>query len=205
MAELTLEQLAQLIPNNPQLEEWHAALTTWLPQYEIDTPDRIAGFVAQCIHESNGFKTLKENLNYRWESLRRVFPKYFPTDALAQQYAHNQEKIANRVYANRMGNGDEESGDGWRYRGQGLIQLTGHDNQKAFADACGLELSDMETYLGTFDGAVRSACWFWDSRNLNAFADTQNVEKMTRLINGGLIGLDDRIAHFEHAQTILSA
>lgn len=205
MAEFTIDVLRQIIPNNPQIEEWYGSLVLFLPQYDITSPDRIAAFLAQCSHESNNFTALKENLNYRWESLRRVFPKYFPTDALAQKYAHNQPMIANRVYANRMGNGPEESGDGWRYRGQGLIQLTGRENQEAFANSCGMQLEDMETYLGTFDGAVHSACWFWHTRNINVDADEHDTVGMTRKINGGTIGLEDREARFNNALEILSA
>ena len=121
--ELTKEQLSQIIPGNPYLDNWHSALCEILPEYGIDTPQRVAAFIAQCAHESGNFRLLKENLNYKAESLVRVFPKYFPNLDIAKQYAHNQEKIANRVYGGRMGNGPEESGDGFRYCGRGLIQL----------------------------------------------------------------------------------
>ena len=126
--ELTQEQLQQIIPKNQYVSYWYTALQQLLPQYEINTPDRIAAFLAQCAHESGGFVFIKENLNYRWQSLRKVFPKYFPTDALAQQYEKQPQKIANRVYASRMGNDPEESGDGWRFCGRGLIQVTGRSS-----------------------------------------------------------------------------
>ena len=131
--ELTLEQLKQIIPRNQYTSYWHEALAQLLPEYQIDTPQRIAAFLAQCAHESGNFVFIKENLNYRAPTLRKVFPKYFPTDELAQQYANKPEKIANRVYANRMGNGPEDSGDGWLYCGRGLIQVTGKDNYSWFA------------------------------------------------------------------------
>lgn len=201
----TVDQLAQMIPNNPDVNEWYDALSELLPKYEIDTAQRIAAFIAQCSHESNEFRAIKENLNYRWESLRRVFPKYFPTDELAQQYAHNQEAIANKVYGNRMGNGDEESGDGFRYCGRGLIQLTGKNNYQAFADSIGMSLEECVEYLGTFKGAVESACWFWNKNNLNHWADAGDVTKTTKVINGGTLGLEDRIAKYNHALGVMEA
>lgn len=205
--ELTLEQLIRLLPNNRYVEQWYNALCTFLPQYEINTPERIAQFMAQCGHESNGFTVLKENLNYRWESLRRVFPKYFPTDALAKQYAslpNKQEAIANRVYANRMGNGPEQSGDGYRYCGRGLIQITGKRNYSDFSNSIGISLEEAPDYLQTFEGAVQSACWFWDMRNINAPSDTGDIVAVTKLINGGTNGLDDRKNRYLNVIEILS-
>lgn len=201
---LTKEQLSQIISDNQNLNEWHEALCKLLPDYDIATPERVAAFLAQCAHESGGFKTLKENLNYRWESLRRVFPKYFPTDELARQYAHNQEAIASRAYANRMGNGNEESKDGFKYCGRGLIQLTGKNNYQAFADSIETPVEDIPEYLATFEGAVQSACWFWETNNLNRFADVGDIRGLTRAINGGEIGLDDRIKHYRHAMSVLA-
>ena len=121
---LSREQLGQLIPGNPYLDNWYHAISLCLPDYDINTPPRVAMFVAQCAHESGGFKFLKENLNYKAASLMKVWPKHFPTQEVANQYANKQEMIANKAYANRMGNGPEESGDGWRFCGRGLIQLT---------------------------------------------------------------------------------
>lgn len=206
--ELTKEQLKQLLPRNPYIDYWYNALAQLLPDYEINTSQRIAAFIAQCSHESGGFTALKENLNYRWETLRRLFPKYFPSDDLAKAYANmpnKQEAIANRVYANRMGNGPEESGDGYRFCGRGLIQLTGRDNYTFFAGSLGISVEEASEYLGTFEGAAQSACWFWETNNLNKWADTGDIKELTRRINGGYIGLEDRIKHYEHALHVLGA
>ena len=202
MTELTLEQLKQLLPKNPYVEHWHDALAQLLPDYDINTPQRIAAFVAQCAHESGGFTALKENLNYKAVTLRKIFPKYFPDDAIANQYAslpNKQEAIANKVYASRMGNGDESSGDGYRYCGRGLIQLTGKNNYQSFADSLEMNVEDVPEYLATFEGAAQSACWFWESNNLNQWADKGDILTLTKRINGGTIGLEDRIKHYEHA------
>jgi len=205
---ITKQQLKELIPGNPYLNEWHEALEQLLPDYEIDTPQRIAAFIAQCAHESGGFRAIKENLNYKAATLRKIFPKYFPTDDLANAYAsmpNKQEAIANRVYANRMGNGDEHSGDGYRYCGRGLIQLTGKQNYQNFADSIETSVEDASEYLATFEGAAQSACWFWESNNLNRFADVGDIKGLTKAINGGYIGLDDRIKHYNHALHVLGA
>jgi putative chitinase len=206
MTQLTLEQLQQLLPKNPYVEHWHEALAQLLPDYDINTPQRIAAFVAQCAHESGGFTALKENLNYKAVTLRKIFPKYFPDDAIANQYAslpNKQEAIANKVYASRMGNGDESSGDGYRYCGRGLIQLTGKNNYQSFADSLEMDVEDVPEYLATFEGAVQSACWFWESNNLNQWADKGDILTLTKRINGGTIGLDDRIKHYQHALHVL--
>jgi len=202
--ELTQEQLQQIIPKNQYVSYWYTALQQLLPQYEINTPDRIAAFLAQCAHESGGFVFIKENLNYKWQSLRKVFPKYFPTDALAQQYEKQPQKIANRVYANRMGNGPEESGDGWRFCGRGLIQVTGRDNYSWFAASLQISPEEASEYMETFEGAAQSACWFWESNNLNQWADKQDILTLTKRINGGTIGLEDRKKHYEHCLHVLS-
>lgn len=205
---ITKAQLAELLPGNPYLNQWHTALEQLLPDYEINTPQRIAAFMAQCAHESGGFRALKENLNYRAVTLRKIFPKYFPTDEIANQYANmpnKQAAIANRVYANRMGNGDEASGDGYRYCGRGLIQLTGKENYSWFAASIGISVEEASEYLETFEGAAQSACWFWETNNLNALADAGDIKMMTKRINGGFIGLEDRIKHYEHALHVLGA
>ena len=202
---LTEDQLADLIPGNPYVSHWYEALEQCLPDYDINTPQRVAAFLAQCAHESGGFRALKENLNYRAVTLRKVFPKYFPNDQIAAQYAGKQEMIANKVYANRMGNGDESSGDGFRYCGRGLIQLTGKNNYQLFAESIETPVEDIPAYLATFEGAVQSACWFWESNNLNQLADTGDILTMTKRINGGTIGLEDRINHYNHALHILGA
>jgi putative chitinase len=200
--ELTKEQLKQLLPKNPYIDQWHHALSQLLPDYEINTPQRVASFLAQCAHESGEFLFLKENLNYKAASLRKVFPKYFPDDAIANAYAskpNKAEAIANRVYASRMGNGDEASGDGYRYCGRGLIQLTGKDNYTYFAGSLGISVEEASEYLQTFEGAAQSACWFWETNKLNQYADSGDIVTMTKRINGGTIGLEDRIKHYEHA------
>ena len=196
------EHLAQIIPGNRYIDEWYDALYKILPEYEINTPQRVAAFLAQCAHESGGFRSLKENLNYRATTLRKVFPKYFPTDAIATKYANmpnKQAAIANRVYANRMGNGPESSGDGYRFCGRGLIQLTGKENYSWFAASIEMPVNEVPEYLQTFEGAVQSACWFWETNNLNKEADSGDIKLMTRKINGGYNGLDDRIKHYRHA------
>lgn len=203
--QITQEQLGACIGNNPYLDHWTEALNKILPDYGIDTPQRVAAFVAQAAHESGNFTALHENLNYRAVTLRKVFPKYFPTDEMAAQYAQQPEKIANRVYANRMGNGPEESGDGFRYCGRGLIQLTGQQNYQNFADSIETPLEQIPDFLQTFEGAVQSACWFWENNNLNQYADTDDILTMTKRINGGTIGLEDRKKHYEHAKHVFGA
>ena len=195
----TKQQLKEMIPKNPYVDQWFEAISEILPEYEITTPQRVAAFLAQCAHESGGFVFLKENLNYKAASLRRVFPKYFPDDAIAAQYAGKGEMIANRVYANRMGNGDEASGDGWRYCGRGLIQLTGKNNYTFFAGSLDIPVEEASEYLQTFEGAVQSACFFWEQNKLNQWADKGDILTLTKRINGGTIGLEDRIKHYEHA------
>lgn len=203
MTELSLSQLQQLLPKNPYVKQWHHALAQLLPDYEINTPQRIAAFIAQCAHESGGFTALKENLNYKAVTLRKIFGKYFPTDELAQRYAGKQADIANLVYANRMGNGPPESGDGYRYCGRGLIQLTGKDNYSWFAASLQIPVEEASAYLETFEGAAQSACWFWETNNLNQWADKGDILTLTKRINGGTIGLEDRKIHYEHALQVL--
>ena len=204
--ELSKQQLKELLPKNPYIDNWHQALSQLLPDYDINTSNRIAAFVAQCAHESGGFMVLKENLNYKAASLRQLFSKYFHNDDIANEYAskpNKQEAIANRIYANRMGNGDEASGDGYKYCGRGLIQLTGKSNYTAFADSLEIDPEEASQYLATFEGAAQSACWFWETNNLNQWADKGDIVTLTKRINGGTIGLDDRIKHYEHALHVL--
>jgi putative chitinase len=206
MSVLTLEQLKKMLPKNPYVADWHEALEQLLPDYDINTPKRIAAFVAQCAHESGNFMVLKENLNYKPATLRKIWPKHFPTDAIANDYASRLDKqrhIANRAYANRMGNGDEASGDGHKFLGRGLIQLTGRNNHQAFADSVEMDINDVPEYLATFQGASQSACWFWETNGLNKWADTGNIKELTRRINGGAIGLEDRIKHYNHALHVM--
>ena len=201
---ITQQQLAQILPGNPYLEHWCDALNKILPDYDISTPQRTAAFLAQCAHESGGFTALHENLNYRPETLCKVWPRYFNA-ANANDYAHQPEKIACRAYAGRMGNGDEASGDGWSYCGRGLIQLTGKNNYQAFADSIQTDIGQIPAYLQTFEGAIQSACWFWENNNLNACADSNDIVKMTKIINGGELGLDDRTARYNHALQVLGS
>jgi putative chitinase len=199
------EHLAKIIPGNPYIDYWFNALEMILPDYDIDTIPRVAAFLAQTAHESGNYRFLKENLNYRATSLRKVFPKYFPTDALAAKYAHNQAAIANRVYGNRMGNGPESSGDGFRYCGRGLIQLTGKSNYIKFAESIETPVEEIPEYLSTFEGAIQSACWYWEENNLNRWADQGDILTLTKRINGGTIGLEDRKKHYAHALKVLGA
>lgn len=197
--EFKKEMLEGIIGKNPYLDYWYNAICQILPVYEIDTPERVAAFLAQCAHESGNFRFLKENLNYKAESLVKVFPKYFSDMSTAKAYEKQPQKIANRVYGNRMGNGDESTGDGFRYMGRGLIQLTGKNNYTIFAASIDTPLEEIPEYLQTFEGAVQSACWFWEQNNLNKEADARDIKTMTKKINGGFIGLEDRIKHYNHA------
>lgn len=203
--QLTASQLKEMVPGIPYVDHWVEALNQLLPDYEINTPKRVAAFVAQCAHESGGFRFLSENLNYKAESLMKVFPKYFHDIGTAKQYEKQPAKIANKIYANRMGNGDEASGDGFKYRGRGLIQLTGKTNYEWFAASIEVSPEEASQYLETFEGAAQSACWFWESNNLNKWADAGDIKQMTKIINGGYIGLDDRIKHYNHMLHVLGA
>lgn len=167
-------------------------------EFEIDSPRRLAAFLAQCAHESGLFAHVRENLNYSAQGLRGIWPKRFPTLAAAQPYHRNPQKIANKVYADRMGNGSEATGDGWSYRGRGLIQLTGKSNYIACSAGLEYDVVADPDYLETTEGAARSAAWYWYSRNLNKWADLGDIKTMTKLINGGYIGLEER-EHFYHS------
>lgn len=204
--DFTIDNLKEIVKNNPYIDHWYEAICKILPDYEINTKLRVAAFLAQCAHESGNFRAIKENLNYRWETLRKIFPKYFPTDELAKQYAsmpNKQEAIANRVYGGRMGNGPEASGDGYRYCGRGLIQLTGKDNYTRYAQSLEISVEEASEHLTTFEGCVQSACWFWEANNLNQWADKRDLITLTKRINGGTIGLEDRIKHYNHACHVL--
>ena len=200
------EQLAQALKITPmKAEEWIDAINETFERFDISTPERQACFLGQCAHESGGFATLKENLNYSAEGLTKVWPKRFPSLEAAQPYHRNPEKIANKVYADRMGNGDEASGEGFKYRGRGLIQLTGKDNYKACGDALGVDLVDDPDLVATPMYAALSAGWFWDKNHLNNFADANDMTGLTKRINGGTHGLDDRVARTQHAVDVLMA
>lgn len=164
-----------------------------------DSALRQAAFIAQCAHESGGFTKKLENLNYSGDRLPVIFPKYFPDPVLARSYHRQPEKIANIVYANRMGNGPTESGDGWKFRGRGFIQLTGKENYTKCGQAIGVDLIANPEYLETSKGAVESAIWFWNTRKLNELADEGDMMTITKKINGGTHGLSERLAYYQRA------
>jgi putative chitinase len=203
---ITLDILTSLFPKTKreQLEKFVDPLNKVCSHYEINsTPKRLAAFLAQIGHESGGFIWVKENLNYGAKGLRTTFGKYFPTDELAVQYERRPEKIANRVYANRMGNGPEESGDGFKFCGRGLIQLTGKDNYTRFANSINMSLDECVAYMETTEGACSSAGWFWDTNKLNAVCDKDDFIGLTKRINGGINGLEDRQHHYKQALALL--
>jgi len=191
---ITQEQLQACLPSNRNINDWYDIVVDYFDKYEINTPERQAAFLSQCGHESADFRLVEENLNYGAKGLRATFPRYFPTDALANSYQRQPEKIANHVYANRMGNGNEASGDGWKYHGRGVLQITGKNNySKCSQDVFGDDrLVDQPELLIEHDGAMASACWYWNIHNCNAVADTEDTATLTRIINGGENGLDDR-------------
>lgn len=178
-------------------------LNNILPKYGISTLNRVSAFLSQCGHESANFTSFEENLNYSASRLLEVFPKYFDyQDSVL--YAKNPEAIANRVYANRMENGSESSGDGWRYRGRGLIQLTGKKNYRKFAEYKGISIDDCISYLETPQGMVESSVWFWNYANCNAPADSDDIRTLTKIINGGYNGLEHRTSLYNEAKRLLS-
>jgi putative chitinase len=175
-------------------------------KFEINTPLRLAHFLAQCGHESGGFKLVRENLNYGAKGLRSIFSKYFPTDDLALQYERKPEKIANKVYANRMMNGDEASGDGYKFCGRGYIQLTGKENYINFGKSIGVDLTATPDLVAT-QYPLLSAAWFFHKNGLHKIADggatDAVVTSVTKRVNGGVIGLADRIKHFNEYYNLL--
>ena len=183
---------------------WVDALNETFQRFDISTPVRQASFIGQCGHECANFKVLEENLNYRAETLMKLWKSRFPTIEIANEYARNPKKIANKVYASRMGNRDEASGDGYRFRGSGCIQLTGHANYFHAGQACGEDFVMQPDLVATPKYAAMTAGWFWNTHKLNQFADRQDFTLMTKKINGGTIGLDDRIKHINHALDILN-
>jgi putative chitinase len=201
---ITKEQIKESFPNSKDeiVQALVSSLDSLKSKYEINTPLRLAHFLAQCAHESGGFRVVEENLNYSADGLMKIFPKYFK-DKDVSQYARKPEKIANVVYASRMGNGDTASGDGYRYRGRGLIQLTGKSNYTSFAADSGIKTEEAVAYLSTPKGAVESAAWFWRKNGLNKLADTDSVVAVTKKINGGTIGLEDRQNHTEDFKEML--
>lgn len=186
-------------------EKWLEPLKETFERYGIDTPIRQASFIGQCGHECANFKILEENLNYRAETLMRIWPKRFPTLEFAKQYEKNPKKIANSVYANRMGNRDEASGDGYRFRGRGCLQTTGSANYFHAGKALGVDLIMEPDLLATPKYAALAAGFFWYTHKLNELADQRDFLRMTKKINGGTIGLQDRINHINHAFDVLNS
>ena len=207
MSLLTVDQLRAMLPSNKEVEAWCEELNKALPKYGITTDKRIASFVSQCAHESMDFNAMSENLNYREETLNKVFPRYFgPGKRNAAEYAKNPEKIANYVYMDEFRSsklGNTQPGDGWRFRGRGLKQLTGRDNYTRFAKDYGMTAEEAAAWVETKEGALASALWFWKTNNLNPIADTGNVAALTKKINGGDIGLADRQARYAKAMAAL--
>ena len=209
MSLLTEAQLAAMIPTNKEVGEWCAALNEMLPKYGITTDKRIAAFVSQCAHESMDFRVLEEALSYKTETLLKVFPRYFgPGKENPDEYARNPHKLANYVYMDKNRSkggalGNVKENDGWAMRGKGLKQVTGRANHEAFGKTVGMTAEEAAAYLLTKKGALESALWFWGSRNLNDVADTGDVVRLTKIINGGDIGLADRQARYAKAMAAL--
>jgi putative chitinase len=198
---ISREQFANALyedQDDPDINKVYPSLAAAMEEFEITTSDQIAMFLAQCAHESAYFTTVRENLNYSADGLNKIFPKYFAKAGRdVAQYAKQPEKIANVVYANRMGNGDEASGDGFRFCGRGYIQLTGKDNYEECGEELEKDLVNDPSYLETPEGAARSAAWFWWNNDLNKYADAQDIVTCTKKINGGTIGLEDRKENWE--------
>jgi len=203
--DFTANHVHQLLQGNPHAQSWYDALCDELPKYQITTPARVSMFMAQTGHESGNYTALTENLNYKPQALMAIWKKRFPTLDIANAYAHNPEKIANRAYCDRMGNGPEDSGDGWKFHGRGLIQLTGRSLYEAFAREIGKDLDECVDYCETPDGAVESACFFWEHHGLNAISDAGDIVKATKVINGGTLGIEDRTARYNHAIQLFGA
>lgn len=193
---ITMGYLEEVFPRMKNKYMWCDILNEMLSEHEIYTYDRISAFMSQCAHESASFNTLVENLNYSRPALLNVFPKYF-TEENVDDYAREPVKIANRVYSNRMGNGDESSGDGWQFRGRGVIQLTGRNNYAAFKEKYDIDvLSDPDLVSTDKRVALLSAIWFWQVNSLNRHADSGDFRTLTRRINGGFNGLEDREKYY---------
>lgn len=189
---------------NANVVQFVKAFNEYSDAFGLTTKLRVCHFLAQIAHESGELSHTEENLNYSSDSLRRVFPKYFPTAALAAAYAHKPMQIANRVYANRMGNGDEASGDGYKYKGRGLIQLTGKNNYSNYEKSgyCNGKVTEHPEWLAQYPGALKSAMWFWKANNLNRYADEDKAETVTRRINGGLNGYAQRLYYLRVAKRV---
>jgi putative chitinase len=185
------------------LEKFLEGFNETFEHFEINTPESMAMFLAQTAHESGNFSATEENLNYSAKGLTGTFKRYFPSETDATPYARKPEKIANRVYGARMGNGAESSGEGYKYRGRGVIQLTGKDNYNNCGKALGLDLLAEPDQVAKNPVAVLSAGWFWNTRKLNTWAEKGDVLTVTKKINGGTIGLEDRKKHYQHIVEVL--
>jgi putative chitinase len=175
-----------------------------MQEFGIDTSERQVMFLAQVLTESGALSVVVENLNYSAAGLLKTFPKYYRNQVEANAHAKQPVKIASRVYASRMGNGNEASQDGWKYRGRGLIQITGKNNYVSFGEAIGRDLTDDPSYLETPEGASRSAAWFWNVNNLNRFADRKDITGCSRAVNGGTNGLEERKRYYAHGLDVIS-
>lgn len=204
--QITIEQIKKIAPGAPDKAagEFVDTFNKWSDKFGITTPLRAAHFISQCIHECAELKAFEENLNYSEKGLLKVFPKYFNA-ATAKQYARKPEKIANRVYANRMGNGNESSGDGWKYKGRGAIGLTGRSNYLAYSTSgfCIGDIIAHPEWLAKSPGCYKSAMWFWWKNGLNTIADTEDVNSVTKRVNGGYNGLDSRKKYLTRAKEVL--
>jgi putative chitinase len=183
--------------------EWVDALNETFSRFNLTSNNQKAMFIGQCSHECGNFRLLEENLNYRAETLMKLWPKRFPSLEFAKQYEKNPKKIANSVYANRMGNRDEASGDGYRFRGRGALQCTGHSTYFHAGKALGVNFVMQPDLVATPKYAALTAGWFWETHKLNPPSDALDYQKVTRIINGGTIGLDDRIKHVQQALAVL--
>jgi putative chitinase len=201
---VTVDQLQQIFPHGDanDIGQICDPLNAAMDEFGINSAMQQAMFIAQCGHESGVFSIAEENLNYSAKGLLATFPRYFQQQN-ANNYARQPEKIGNYVYGNRMGNGNPSTGDGFRYRGRGLIQLTGKDNYTACGTALGVDLVSDPSYLTQPEGAARSAAWFWSSHNLNRYADADDIVGSTRRINGGTIGLSERQTYYNAAKSVL--
>lgn len=205
--EITSDTLRKIYPQSKSIARYCEALQQAMQECGIDTAARVRAFLAQIGHESAQLNRIEENLNYSAQALRKVFPKYFRTPQEASSYAHHPERIANRVYGNRMGNGSEESGDGWKFRGRGLIQITGRDNYVSMSALMGKDLTVWPDALLMPLDACRSAALWWKANGLNALADKlsgagerKTFEAITKRVNGGLNGIDDRWEIYQRAK-----
>ena len=198
---MTEQQLAQLGIDL----KWLKPLEDTFAKYDISTPKRQAAFIGQCQHESNNFNTLEENLHYSAGALMRVWPSRFPDASTAEKYANNPQAIADKVYGGRADLGNSEDGDGWKFHGRGIIQLTGRANYTVCGNALGLPFTDVPELILQPENACMSAGWFWNKKNLNDLADNEDWETMTKRINGGTVGLDDRINKIHKTMDILGA